>query len=156
MWRRAIESVLKRALVATTVGGLLTACGQSTPPAAPAPVATPTPVPTPTPDPLIPVLLAPVDQMHFSLYPRVMKFEWSAPPRAVSYRLEMLYQVPSGGWYEVQRVEEIYGSCVGTLTATTCTTNNFVGANPGQWRVIAKASNGDEGATPWRTFYHDM
>ncbi len=155
MRRRAFESVLCGALVTTTVCGLLTACGRSTAPTTPAPVPTPTPAPTPTPDPLIPVLIAPVDEMHFSLYPRVMKFEWSATSRAVSYRLQMLYQVPSGGWFAVEEVAELYGSCLGTLTTTTCTTANFVGANPGRWRVIARASNGDEGSTPWRNFYHE-
>ena len=155
MWRRALESILWGVLVTSTVGVLLSACGGSTAPTTPVPVPTPVPTPTPTPDPLIPTLVAPADGTHFSLYPRVMVFQWTATSRAVSYRLEMQYQIPTGVWYEVPEVAEIYGTCLGTLTRASCVTAGFAGAGPGRWRVIARASNGDQGSTPWRTFYHE-
>ena len=83
-----------------------------------------------------PKQLSPADGQVFSHYPRTTTLEWSAVPDATSYMVEIEFCSPAGcdDWsVEYDPV---------TVT-TTSYTFNFVGAQPGRWRVWA-VSNGQE------------
>jgi hypothetical protein len=92
-----------------------------------------------------PSLISPEDDKEFDYYPREVTFVWSAvtAPGTVTYNIEIQY---NGGSWSNWRV-------VNGLTSTTYTMDNFVGANPGRWRVWATSSTlGDGEKTEWREF----
>jgi len=92
---------------------------------------------------------SPKHRAVFSHYPRRTVLEWSPVRGAKSYRVEI--DVSSGGrWGMESRNKSFYG--VKTVQGTRYTFN-FVGAQPGRWRVWAVDSSGREGvATSWQEF----
>lgn len=108
-------------------------------------------VPVPVWDPYMPDQLSPPDGSVFDNYPRTTTLQWSPVQDAQSYTVELdcLHCCVSGGWCsdvgETYRVvpdirEESY-------------TFDWVGAQPGRWRVWATSADGTEhGASPWWQF----
>lgn len=95
-----------------------------------------------------PKLIAPPDNARFDGYPRRVTCKWEAVPGASSYLLEWDY-MDRGAWNaEAQGIP-------GTALATTGTeyTFDFVGAQPGRWRVWPVNLSGQRGnPSEWRTF----
>ncbi len=127
-----------------------------------APTVAPTPAPEPTPTPQAgypphPVLVRPADGATLDAYPRAVTLEWAPvddPAGVRSYRVEIELGYPNQPdvWDPIPDSSGYYGSCAGYLTATSCTTTNFPGAQPGRWRVIVANRNDKEAASVWRTF----
>jgi hypothetical protein len=104
-----------------------------------------------------PAQTAPADGAVFDYYPRLTKLEWSQVEGAVSYTVEVDYC--SGETRD-------RAGCVNPQqhTALNPTTDrivgityefNFVGAQPGRWRVWAVDKEGSEGfKSPWRRFVY--
>ena len=82
-----------------------------------------------------PVLVEPANGRTLTKYPRETKFEWRAVAGAKSYTLDVEYN--DGQWKELKLVK------VEGLTATV----DFIGDNPGRWRVRAIYEGDKEG--PW-------
>lgn len=103
-----------------------------------------------------PVQLHPVDGVNLDHFPRLTKLEWQPVDGAVSYAIEVDYcnglnrkecddPQPHG-----LKINESPNGIVGTSYEF-----NFVGAQPGRWRVWAVDKNGQEGfKSPWRTFFY--
>jgi hypothetical protein len=143
--------------------GALGCGGSSEAPTAPVAVSSPTPAPTPaaTPAPAVgypdhPTLLAPADGAVLDSYPRTVTLEWAAVSDLSGvryYRVEIDLGYPSSpDWDRIPDQSGYYGSCVGQITRTSCTTFGFPGAQPGRWRVIVANGNRNETASVWRTF----
>ncbi len=104
--------------------------------------------PSPIGTSFVPVLLSPADGAVFDIYPRTTVYEWQAVPGATSYRIEIQYCQSSdctdanAARWKLQ-----------TLTGTSFT-NDFVGAQPGRWRVTAVLPGGDGETGGWRLFRH--
>lgn len=92
-----------------------------------------------------PQQLAPPDGAVFDLFPRTTTLQWSPVAQAASYSVDLqVCQNP--------RCVEGPFSTVRGLTATTYTFN-FVGAQPGRWRVAAVNGIGVAGPpSGWREF----
>jgi hypothetical protein len=95
---------------------------------------------------IVPQLIAPENNKEFDYYPREVTFVWAAVSAAGSV------------WYNIE-IEWNGGSSWQTYTLaqslpnTTFTMDNFVGANPGRWRVWATSSTlGDGPKSEWRYF----
>jgi len=93
-----------------------------------------------------PEMVSPDNNKEFNYYPREVTFVWSSVSAAdtVTYNIEVQWY---GGdsWETYLRVE--------SLSSPTYTMDNFVGANPGRWRVWATSSSaGDSSKTDWRYF----
>jgi hypothetical protein len=105
-----------------------------------------------------PIQLAPDDNIKFDSYPRVTKLEWEPVAGAVSYIVEVDYCQPG----EKDRTECVNplphsGGDNPPMTRITNTnyTFNFIGAQPGKWRVRAVDKDGGEGFnSPWRKFIY--
>ncbi|MCK5058703.1 MAG: hypothetical protein KAT34_18785 [Candidatus Aminicenantes bacterium] len=91
---------------------------------------------------LKPKQVAPVDGIVFHHYPRRTTLKWTAVPGARSYTVE--HQFKSGNTWS--------GSVIVPIIRTNGYTFNFVGAQPGRWRVWAIRSNGL--ATPKTGWWH--
>jgi hypothetical protein len=92
--------------------------------------------------PAAPTPVSPVNGAVFDHFPRTTTLAWRALPGAVSYVVEVDYF--SNGWYRFKLVSNV---------TTTSFTFEFVGAQPGRWRVWAVDSNGQESAkTDWLEF----
>ena len=92
-----------------------------------------------------PAPLAPTDGAVFGHYPRSTTLTWGAVPGASAYVVEVEYD--GGGWtsYKLE-----------TLTGTSFTFN-FVGMQPGRWRVWALDEDGAGGdKSPWRVFEYTV
>jgi tetratricopeptide (TPR) repeat protein/thiol-disulfide isomerase/thioredoxin/outer membrane lipoprotein-sorting protein len=95
-----------------------------------------------------PELVLPADQVVFDSYPRKTVCEWKASPGAVSYVLQWDYQF-DGLWRLDQQNGEGFGYAVNGTTYAF----NFVGAQPGRWRVWPVGASGTRGKpSEWRTF----
>ena len=95
-----------------------------------------------------PKLVSPTAGTVFSVYPRATTLVWSEVPGAVSYVVEWDYKGVDA-WASEQRGT----SGVMIRSATTTAPFNFIGAQPGRWRVWAVSANGMEGAkSEWREF----
>lgn len=81
-----------------------------------------------------PGMLSPADGTSFNNFPRTITLVWSPVTGADKYVLEVQYS--DGTWHALTTQE---------LTATTYTFN-FIGMQPGRWRVRAKTNSGTEGA----------
>jgi tetratricopeptide (TPR) repeat protein len=95
-----------------------------------------------------PRLVSPSDNSVFDIYPRHTNLQWEPSAGAVSYVVEWDYS-----YHDVWHSEDknIPGICVRS-TATACTFN-FVGAQPGRWRVWPINAAGERGnCSEWRTF----
>jgi hypothetical protein len=83
----------------------------------------PTPLATPT-------LLSPADGSVFSNFPRTTTLRWAAVAGANRYVVERAFL--SGGWAPYPAV----------TVSTTTFTFDFIGAQPGRWRVTAQDATG--------------
>jgi hypothetical protein len=99
--------------------------------------------------------LSPPDGTVFSHFPRTTTMEWSGADCAVSYVLELdcFHCCQANAWCtDVGRT----WSVTGDITATSHTIN-FVGAQPGRWRVWSVDRYGRESAkTGWWEFRYTM
>jgi hypothetical protein len=104
-----------------------------------------------------PMQVSPDDAAEFDFYPRKTILRWEGVVGANSYRIEIDY---CDGRVRGRR------SCVDpqphyiernnpAKTRATSYEFNFVGAQPGRWRVWAIDEKGEEGfKSPWRTFFY--
>jgi hypothetical protein len=100
---------------------------------------------------LTPTQLTPADGSVFDHYPRTTTLKWTAVPGATSYTVEIdcYHCCQSGKW--CTDVGETW-KLVPNLKATSYTFN-FVGAQPGRWRVWAVDASGQESPkTGWWEF----
>jgi sugar lactone lactonase YvrE len=101
--------------------------------------------------------VSPPDGTVFNSFPRTTTLKWEAVPGAIRYVVEVDYYDPQNfpganlkpGWVS-ERDRNIY---IQQATQSTSYTFEFVGAQPGRWRVWAVGSNGQEGAkSDWMVF----
>jgi hypothetical protein len=106
----------------------------------------------PKPDPAAlpaPKLVSPEHLSRFNHYPRTTVLVWEAVPGAAGYRVETDFQA-GGQW-----VSEEQGNAYSVDVTATTYKFNFVGAQPGRWRVWAFDARGREGAkSEWREFVY--
>lgn len=96
-----------------------------------------------------PKLVSPEDLSHFDHYPRRTVLVWKAVPGAAGYRVETDYQY-SGKWWS-----EDHGQSYAVDVTATTYIFDFVGAQPGRWRVWAFDARGREGTkSEWREFVY--
>jgi hypothetical protein len=106
------------------------------------------PTATLSPRPIIrlhitPKILSPADGTVFGHYPRTVTLAWDRVTAAAGYKLEIEYQ-SAGRWSPLGQIRD---------TNTTTYTFNFVGAQPGRWRVWAVTADGNEGPkSDWSGF----
>ena len=94
--------------------------------------------------PATPVQLSPANGTVFDIFPRTMTLSWSDVPNAASYTVEI--QFFSGGWVAHSMPSGLAG---------TSHTFDFVGAQPGRWRVWAVDADGEPSArSSWWEFDH--
>lgn len=115
-------------------------------------LASPDPLP-PTTGIEAPVRVFPLNGAQFNSYPRTMTFDWKPLAGAISYTLEVdaLHFCQVNKW-----CSEVGGTylLVPAIVATQYT-HNFVGAQPGRWRIWAKFAGGVETVkSPWWEFKH--
>jgi hypothetical protein len=94
---------------------------------------------------------SPPDGMSFDHYPRETTLQWKSVDGAASYTVEVdcLHCCRSGWWCD--EFDEVW--LVRSGIQNTEFTFNFVGAQPGRWRVWAVYSNGNESAkSRWSEF----
>lgn len=92
--------------------------------------------------------IAPPDHAVFKGFPRRVTCKWEASPGAISYLLEWDYMERDAWHAEAQGIP-------GTAyeVAATESTFDFVGAQPGRWRVWPVNAAGQRGnPSEWRTF----
>ena len=88
-----------------------------------------------------PLQLSPCDGAVFDHWPRTTTVEWTPVPGAASYTVEIAYS--DGTWHS---------SLTAGITGPSHTFE-FIGAQPGRWRVKAVDPNGGETLySPWRGF----
>lgn len=90
-----------------------------------------------------PVQVSPVNGTVFNNFPRTTKLEWKPVPGAASYTVEIdcMHCCQSGKWCtDIGKQYKV----VPNLKASSYTFN-FVGAQPGKWRVWAVGANGQPG-----------
>lgn len=98
-------------------------------------------------------LASPEDGHRFSSFPRTTTLTWHAVPGATHYKVEVEYASPAPGG----------GTTWLPLTALrvpgTSATFDFVGRQPGRWRVTALDASGAHQASPpsaWRGFIYTV
>lgn len=97
---------------------------------------------------LAPVLVSPADRSVFHIFPRRTVFTWQPVSGAAGYRVEV--DVSGEGVWASE-----YHNRAGKVieTTETTTTHDFVGAQPGRWRVWAVDAEGRPGPkSGWRIF----
>ena len=103
--------------------------------------------------PATPTQLSPPNGAKFNIFPRTTTLRWSAVPGAASYTVEVdcMHCCATGKWCtDVGRTFKV----VPGVTDTSYTFN-FVGAQPGRWRVWAVSASGAESPkSDWWTFTH--
>ncbi len=137
-----------------TATATLTPTETATETATPTPTRTPTPTATATPSTLpAPLQVSPANGSTFSNFPRTTTLTWQAVPGAASYTIEIDYYSPgnttcSGG--------NLVGGSLKSST-TTSYTFDFVGAQPGCWRVWAVDGASQPGAkSSWWLFTYTV
>jgi peroxiredoxin len=96
-----------------------------------------------------PKLVSPEHLSRFDHYPRTTVLVWNAVPGAAGYRVETDFQY-RGLW-----ANESHGALHTVEVKETSYKFNFVGAQPGRWRVLAFDARGREGAkSEWREFVY--
>jgi hypothetical protein len=89
----------------------------------------------------VPQLVTPIANAKLNMYPRKTIFEWKHVNGAINYEIEVEYN--DGKWQPFQKTTV-------NVVSYTC---DFVGANPGRWRVRAIGKDGQEGSfSAWRGF----
>ena len=105
-----------------------------------------------------PVQLAPANDVVFDYYPRITKLEWSPVEGAVSYSVEVDYC--DGAFKNRSRCVDPQPNPVTNNPPASGIVNttyqfDFVGAQPGRWRVWAVDKDGRDGfKSPWRRFVY--
>jgi TonB family protein len=95
-----------------------------------------------------PKLISPPDQAVFDNFTRQLTCRWEASPGAVSYLLEWDYMYRDVWHAEAEAMPGTAYEVAGTETSF-----EFVGAQPGRWRVWPVNSSGQRGIpSEWRTF----
>jgi hypothetical protein len=95
-----------------------------------------------------PQLISPPDRALFDGYPRRVRCKWEVSPGAVSYLLEWDYMDRDAWNAEYQGVP---GAAI--IATGVEETFNFIGAQPGRWRVWPVNGSGQRGnPSEWRTF----
>jgi len=105
-----------------------------------------------------PVLLSPADRVEFRVYPRHTKLEWQPVEGAAYYLVEIdvcdgrdreLRECVNPGPFSVTRN-------LGPVKVVGTTYEfDFVGAQPGRWRIWAVDGKGQEGfRSPWRLIFY--
>jgi hypothetical protein len=89
----------------------------------------------------IPQLLGPADGTTFSVTPRKTKFDWSTVEGANAYEIQVEYKAGSE-WKLLKGVNQ----------KGTSFTTDFVGAQPGRWRVCAIAEGKKGPFSKWCMF----
>ncbi len=90
--------------------------------------------------------IAPPDGSVFDFYPRTTTLEWSSVRGAASYQLEIEFSYPPDWQWSSDYIS-------GQTVEDASFTFDFVGAQPGRWRVTALDENGTPGApSPWWGF----
>jgi hypothetical protein len=95
----------------------------------------------------VPILLSPPDRSAFDIFPRRTTLHWDSVQGASGYNVEIDWCEAADAWIEQGRdwcPESHVMEIVNDLTETTYTFE-FVGGNPGRWRVWAIDPNGSEG-----------
>ena len=104
-----------------------------------------------------PVQLSPANDIVFDHYPRTTKLEWSPVEGAVSYSIEVDYcegMRTKQGCVNPQPLKIRNNPPTSGMVSTTYEFQ-FVGAQPGRWRVWALDKQGREGfKSPWRGFVY--
>lgn len=150
-WLGRLGVALAVPLVAATTG-----CGGGSPTEDPVfflPEPVPDFTPTPPPDPLpMPVQLGPPDGSVFEHpHPRTFTLEWTAVPGATLYHVDLeVCQNPSCAGTAPELVFP-WKPPLYNLTETSVT-RNFVGAQPGRWRVWATGEGRSSPKTGWWEF----
>ncbi|MBI4907205.1 MAG: hypothetical protein HY820_26510 [Acidobacteria bacterium] len=115
-----------------------------------------------------PKLLSPANGSVFSLYPRTTVLRWEPVAGAAQYALEIDYGWDSPGYCQSLGAATIpcycqqIGSCAGAgapprVVTAPPYTFDFVGAQPGRWRVWALDSQGRAGEkSEWWTFRYTI
>jgi hypothetical protein len=108
---------------------------------------------TPANIPGVPTSTAPLDKSVFTLYPRQTTLKWTAGvgEKPITYLVELQYTsggdfTTFGSWQEGEYSSNIF--TVNTLAYTF----NFVGAQPGRWRVKAVNQYGVSAWSEWWYF----
>ena len=100
-----------------------------------------------------PALVSPDDNAVFDVFPRTMTFQWRAVSGAASYTLEVdaYGMCEAGAW-----CADVGGrTMIADGLTQTRHTRDFIGAQPGRWRVWAVYPDGREGPkSDWRRFRH--
>jgi hypothetical protein len=101
-----------------------------------------------------PVQLSPEAGARFSHYPRRTKLEWARVEGAVSYTVEVDYCQGSAKYAtSCVNAQPHQVNPVSMPASETTYVFDFVGAQPGRWRVWATDKEGREGfKSPWRLF----
>jgi hypothetical protein len=105
-----------------------------------------------------PVQLSPANNVVFDRYPRMTKVEWSPVEGAVSYSVEVDYC--DGAFKNRSRCvhpqpNPVTNNPPASGIVSTTYEFDFVGANPGRWRVWAVDKDGREGfKSPWHRFVY--
>ena len=99
-----------------------------------------------------PTQVSPPDGSVFVVYRRTTTVVWEAVPGATSYTLEVEYCQPAEGCDGGGEL-----AVFARDLRETSYTFNFVGAQPGRWRVRAEDVHGQEGAnTHWWGFLYTI
>jgi tetratricopeptide (TPR) repeat protein len=94
-----------------------------------------------------PKLLFPVEKAQINVFPRRTVCTWEPVAGAASYIFEWDYSA-DGAWKQESKNERLGYSIAGTSFFF-----DFVGKQPGRWRVSAVDADGRRGpASEWRTF----
>lgn len=100
----------------------------------------------PEPAMVAPELLSPADSSIFSHFPRMTTFRWKAVNGAGRYFIQIEY-FADGQWWSSPRMT-VYSNEY---------TYEFVGAQPGRWRVWAVSIGSIEGPpSQWRYFFYTV
>jgi hypothetical protein len=105
-----------------------------------------------------PVLLSPADRVEFRIYPRHTKLEWQPVEGAAYYLVEI--DVCDGRDRELRECVNpgpfSTNKNLGPVKVEGTTYEfDFVGAQPGRWRIWAVDSKGQEGfKSSWRLFFY--
>jgi len=97
-----------------------------------------------------PVLVSPPDAVTLRTYPRIIEFEWKPLEGAARYILELEGHDPfTGKWFP-----HPYDSR--TPTTDTSLSIEFIGDQPGRWRVLAVDEAGKRSKpSSWHEFYYE-
>jgi hypothetical protein len=108
------------------------------------------PVNTDCAPPGAPTQVSPASGSVFDVFPRTATFTWQPVSQAATYTFYM--EACAVGDTGCVGVTTFYAPIRG-LTAPTYSIGNFVGAQPGRWRITASNAAGVEGqSSPWWTF----